>query len=65
MKDKGAIKDKEEGENLACQDSYDYEDLVVMAAISDGHVDSKIWFLDIGCSNHMTGRKVGLIDFNE
>lgn len=39
--------------------------MVVMAAVIDDHVDSKIWFLKIGCSNLMTGRKVWLEYFNE
>ena len=43
MKDKGAIKDKEEGENLACQDSYDSEGgIMVMDPIADNHVESNI-----------------------
>ncbi|XP_050876469.1 uncharacterized protein LOC127080179 [Lathyrus oleraceus] len=57
-KDKGATKDKEDGLNLARQDSNDYEDMVVMDVVADDHVESKIWFLDSGCLNHMTGRKV-------
>ncbi|XP_050885188.1 uncharacterized protein LOC127088300 [Lathyrus oleraceus] len=64
-KDKGETKGKDEGENLARQDSDNYEDLVFMAAVVDEHVDSKIWFLDTGCSNHMTGRRKWLVDFEE
>ena len=41
--------------NLARQDSDDSEGgMVVMAAVADNHVESKIWFLDSGYSNHMT-----------
>lgn len=36
-----------------------------MAVVVDDHVDSKIWFLNKGCSNHVTGRKVWLANFNE
>lgn len=64
-KDKGATKENEEGANLARQDSNDYEDMVVMATVADDHVNFKIWFLETGCSNHMTGRKVWLVDFDE
>ncbi|XP_050886389.1 uncharacterized protein LOC127091737 [Lathyrus oleraceus] len=64
-KDNGAITGKNEGVNLASQDSDYSEDMVNMVAVADDHVDSKIWFLDIGCSNHMTGRKVWLTDFDE
>lgn len=39
--------------------------MVVMATVADEQVDSKIWFLDIGCSNHMTGRMVWLVDFDK
>lgn len=39
--------------------------MVVMVAVTDDHINSKIWFLDTGCSNHMTGRKVWLEDFDE
>ncbi|XP_050876369.1 uncharacterized protein LOC127080083 [Lathyrus oleraceus] len=56
---------KEEGANLVRQDSNDSEDMVVMVAVAGDHVDSKIWFLDTGCLNHMTGRKVWLADFDE
>ncbi|XP_050919532.1 uncharacterized protein LOC127137085 [Lathyrus oleraceus] len=61
---KGATKSKEEGANLARQDSDDYEDMVVMAAFADDHIDSKIWFLDTSCSNQMIGLKVLLADFD-
>lgn len=36
-----------------------------MAAVVDEHVNSKIWFLDTGCSNHMTSHRVWLVDFDE
>lgn len=61
-KDKGEAKGKEEGGNLA---QHDFNDMVVMVAVADDHVDSKIWFLDTGCLNHMIGRKVWLADFND
>lgn len=63
-KEKGETNGKEEGVNLAHQDSDDYEDMVVMAAIADDHVDSKIWFLDSGFSNHMNGQKLWLEYFD-
>lgn len=63
-KDKGSTKDKEEGANLARQHSDDSEDMVVMAAVADDYVESKTWFLNSGCSNHMTGRKVWLAYLN-
>lgn len=51
--------------NLARQDSYDYDDMVVMVAVVDDHVESKIWFIDSGCSNHIICRKAWLVDFEE
>lgn len=64
-KDKGSTNGKEEGSNLAQHDSNDLDDMVVMAAVADDHVDSKIWFLDTSCSNHMTGRKIWLAYFDK
>ncbi|XP_058722921.1 uncharacterized protein LOC131594735 [Vicia villosa] len=44
-KDNGSTKGKDEGAKLARQDSDDSEEgMVVMAAITDNHVESKIWF---------------------
>lgn len=42
MKGKGVTKGKEEGENLACRDFNDSEDMVVIYVVIDDHVDSKI-----------------------
>lgn len=41
-KDKGATKGKDDGANIARQDSNDSEDLVFMTAIVDEHIDSNI-----------------------
>ncbi|XP_050907572.1 uncharacterized protein LOC127120995 [Lathyrus oleraceus] len=65
QKDKGSTKVKDEGANLARQDLDDSDDLEDMVVVADDHVESKIWFLDSGCSNHTTGRKVWLVDFDE
>ncbi|MCI05873.1 retrovirus-related pol polyprotein from transposon TNT 1-94 [Trifolium medium] len=35
-----------------------------MAAVSKDKVASEAWFLDTGCSNHMTGHKDWLIEFD-
>ncbi|XP_050877071.1 uncharacterized protein LOC127080820 [Lathyrus oleraceus] len=64
-KDNGSTKSKEEGENLARQDSNDSDDMVVMDAVANDHIESKIWFLDSGFSNHMTSKKIWLVDFDE
>jgi hypothetical protein len=51
-KDNGSTKGNNEKVNLTHQDS---DDMVVMDAVADDHVESKTWFLNPGCSNHMTG----------
>ncbi|XP_058727147.1 uncharacterized protein LOC131598579 [Vicia villosa] len=58
-------KDKDEGAKFARQDSDHSESMVVMDTFADNHVESKIWLLDSGCSNHMTGQKEWLADFDE
>lgn len=63
-KDKGATKGNDGGENLARKDSYDSKDLMFMAAVVDEHDDCKIWFLDTGCLNHMTGQREWLAYFD-
>ncbi|XP_050896860.1 uncharacterized protein LOC127103657 [Lathyrus oleraceus] len=50
-------KDKHEKKSTQC---YNCEKWV-----ADEHIDSKIWFLDTGCSNHMTDRRVWLANFDE
>lgn len=64
-KDKGSTKGNDKWENLARQNSDDFDDMMVMGAVVDDCVESNIWFLDSGCSNHMTGQKVWLVDFDE
>lgn len=65
-KDKGATKGKDdEGEKLAHQNSDDSEGMILMVVFTYDHVDSKIWFLDTGCSNHMIGRREWLLYFDE
>ncbi|XP_050877295.1 uncharacterized protein LOC127081048 [Lathyrus oleraceus] len=64
-KDKRSTKGKDEGVNLARQDLDDFNDMMVMVIVTDDHVKCKICFLDSGCSNHLTGRKVWLVDFKE
>lgn len=65
-KDKGAVKGKDdEGENLACQDTNDFDDMVLITTVVYEHVNSKAWFLGTGCSSHMIGRKVWLANFYE
>ncbi|XP_050914861.1 uncharacterized protein LOC127129779 [Lathyrus oleraceus] len=64
-KDKGSTKGKREGVNISRQHSDVSNDVMVINAITDDHVESNIWFLDSGCSNHMTSQKVWLVDFEE
>ena len=39
-------------------------DQVLLMATTGIEEDSMSWYLDIGCSNHMTGNKNWLIDLN-
>lgn len=51
--------------NLHVNISDDYDDIVLMVAMAGEHVESKIGFLNIGCSNHMTDQREWLIEFDE
>ncbi|XP_058784851.1 uncharacterized protein LOC131659715 [Vicia villosa] len=64
-KDNRSTKGGDEGANLARQNLDDSEGMMVMAAVADNHIESKIWFLESGCSNNMTGQKVWLTYFDE
>ncbi|GAU17358.1 hypothetical protein TSUD_232340 [Trifolium subterraneum] len=61
--------DTEEEANVA-QDGSTSEDDVkddvsFMVTITDETAESMVWYFDTGCSNHMTGNKSILIDFNK
>ncbi|MCI84620.1 retrovirus-related pol polyprotein from transposon TNT 1-94, partial [Trifolium medium] len=43
--------------NVAHDDSTSEEDVNFMVTIIDEAADSIMWYLDTGCSNHMTGNK--------
>jgi len=64
-KGKGVAKDNEDDEAKMAQEDSDGEPLVLMATISEDCSDSETWFLDTGCSNHMTGHKAWLIKFDD
>lgn len=47
-------------------ESDEYEELLLMAyAEKDGTETDKVWFLDLGCSNHMTGNKQWFTTFDD
>jgi transposase InsO family protein len=54
---------KSEEANIAKGDSDD-EPVLLMASESDGRCSSDWWYMDTGCSNHLTGNKLWLIDFD-
>lgn len=60
MKDNGSTKGKDEGANLARQDSYDFDYMVVPRPCRIQDLVPRLRLL-----NHMTGRKVWLVDFDE
>ena len=61
-------KNKEQEANVAQEDSHSDEDtIMLMATISDkeSEVVSDACYLDTGCSNHMTGKKEWLSEFDD
>ncbi|KAK2440388.1 putative mitochondrial protein [Trifolium repens] len=50
-----------DNEANAAEDDSDEGTVTFMAAMSDGKIANGEWFLDTGCSNHMTGHKEWLI----
>jgi len=57
-KGKGLAKDNDDDDEakMALEDS-DGEPLVLMTVVSEDCSDSETWFLNTGCSNHITGHK--------
>ncbi|GAU43786.1 hypothetical protein TSUD_378110 [Trifolium subterraneum] len=55
----------EEEANVAQDGSTSEDDVSFMVTITDETAKSMIWYFDIGCSNHMTGNKSILTDFNK
>lgn len=65
-KGNGATDDKDdEGANLAREDSNDSNTIVQMVVVSNKNVDSKTWFLDTGCLNHMHIHRTWLVGFDD
>jgi len=61
-------KNKEQEANVAQEDShYDADIVMLMATTSDKESEaiSDSWYLDTGCSNHMTGKKEWLSEFDD
>jgi hypothetical protein len=61
-------KNKEQEANVAQEDShYDVDTVMLMANTSDKESEpvSDTWYLDTGCSNHMTGKKEWLGEFDD
>ncbi|XP_050895483.1 uncharacterized protein LOC127102114 [Lathyrus oleraceus] len=57
----GTSTNKEEKKGVQCYNCEKWGHL----AKNYEHVDSKIWFLETGCSNHMTGRRKWLANFDK
>ncbi|GAU36721.1 hypothetical protein TSUD_318190 [Trifolium subterraneum] len=55
----------EEEANVAQDDSTSEDDVSFMVTITDETTESMVWYFDTGCSNHMTGNKSILTDFNK
>ncbi|GAU44503.1 hypothetical protein TSUD_122730 [Trifolium subterraneum] len=55
----------EEETNVAQDASTSEDDVSFMVTITDETSESMVWYFDTGCSNHMTGNKSILTDFNK
>ncbi|GAU30142.1 hypothetical protein TSUD_360350 [Trifolium subterraneum] len=55
----------EEEANVAQDGSTSEDDVSFMVTITDETAESMVWYFDTGCSNHMTGNKSILTDFNK
>ncbi|GAU25674.1 hypothetical protein TSUD_266010 [Trifolium subterraneum] len=62
---KKKIQNTEEEANVAQDGSTSEDDVSFMVTITDETAESMVWYFDIGCSNHMTGNKSILTDFNK
>ncbi|GAU24928.1 hypothetical protein TSUD_311630 [Trifolium subterraneum] len=51
--------------NVAEDGSTSEDDVSFMVTITDETAESMVWYFDTGCSNHMTGNKSILTDFNK
>ncbi|CAJ2663346.1 unnamed protein product [Trifolium pratense] len=51
--------------NVAQDDSTSEDDVNFMVTITDEAADSMVWYFDTGCSNHMTGNRSILTDFDK
>ncbi|GAU49921.1 hypothetical protein TSUD_180390 [Trifolium subterraneum] len=55
----------EEEANVAQDGSTSEDDVSFMVTITDEIAESMVWYFDTGCSNHMTGNKSILTNFNK
>lgn len=61
---KGKQKKKSDDEACVAQEDYDSDLVLLMATTCENLAQSKYWFLEIGCSNHMTNHKEWLSDLD-
>ncbi|WJX12170.1 hypothetical protein P8452_02697 [Trifolium repens] len=57
--------DNEEEAKVAHDSSGSEDETSFMVTIADEAADSMVWYFDSGCSNHMTGNRSILTDFDE
>ncbi|WJX11887.1 hypothetical protein P8452_02442 [Trifolium repens] len=58
-------KNKEEEANHARENDSDSDGVLLMVTTNNADDQSKLWYLDTGCSNHMTGHRDWLLEFDE
>ncbi|XP_057417996.1 uncharacterized protein LOC130712175 [Lotus japonicus] len=61
---KGKTPKKAEEEANLVQDDSDSDPVMLMATTCESGKDSEVWYLDTGCSNHMTGRRRWFSEFD-
>lgn len=62
---KGRQKSDDDEAYHAKEDGSDSDEVMLMVTTSSDIDNSETWFLDTGCSNHMTGHRDWLIDFDD
>ncbi|KAK2370871.1 putative mitochondrial protein [Trifolium repens] len=57
-------KNKEEEANHARENDFDSDGVLLMVTTNNADDQSKLWYLDTGCSNQMTGHRDWLLEFD-
>lgn len=61
---KGGMNKSDDEAYMAQDEDSDSDQVLLMAITNSDDVNSESWYLDTGCSNHMTGKKEWLLDID-